>query len=61
MSENLKLVRSILAEWEEGDFRSVHWAHPEIEYLIADEPGSQMRRGVHAMARTWSGCASAIA
>ena len=53
MSENLKLVHSILAEWERGDFRSVDWAHPQIEYAIADEPGSQLARGVGAMGRTW--------
>ncbi len=53
MSENLQLVHSILAEWERGNFRSVDWAHPRIEYAIADEPGSQLARGVAAMTRTW--------
>ena len=53
MSENLELVRSILAEWERGDFRSVDWADPQIEYAIVDEPGSQVGRGVAAMTRTW--------
>lgn len=53
MSENLKLVRSIMAEWERGEFRFVDWAHPRIEYAIADEPGSRVTRGVTAMSRTW--------
>ena len=53
MSENLQLVRSILAEWERGDFRSVHWAHPQIEFAIVDEPGSPAGRGVARMTRTW--------
>jgi hypothetical protein len=53
MSENLELVQSIIAEWEHGDFRSVEWAHPQIEYSIADEPGSQVSRGIAAMGRTW--------
>jgi ketosteroid isomerase-like protein len=53
MSENLELVHSILAEWERGNFRSVDWAHPQIEYAIADEPGSQAGWGVAAMTRTW--------
>lgn len=54
MPENLELVQSILAEWEHGDFRSVDWAHPQIEYAIADEPGSHVGWGVAAMNRTWS-------
>ena len=29
-------VRSIFAAWECGDFSSVEWAHPEIEWVIAD-------------------------
>ena len=53
MSENVKLVHSIVARWERGDFRYVDWAHPRIEYAIADEPGSRMACGVAAMKRTW--------
>ncbi|HEV2981037.1 MAG TPA: GNAT family N-acetyltransferase [Solirubrobacteraceae bacterium] len=50
---NLDIVHSIFALWERGDFSAVGWAHPEIEYAIVDEPGTQMAKGVAAMTRTW--------
>jgi hypothetical protein len=53
MSENLALVHAIFAEWERGNFGSVDWAHPQIEYAIVDEPGAQVGWGVAAMRRTW--------
>jgi ketosteroid isomerase-like protein len=46
-------VRSICADWERGDFSSVPWAHPEIEYVIVGgvQPGTWM--GVASMVERW--------
>jgi ketosteroid isomerase-like protein len=53
MSENVELVRSIYARWERGDWSSIDWADPEIEYAMVDEPGAQSTTGANAMAATW--------
>ena len=58
-SENLDLVRSIYADWERGDWSSATWAHPDIEYVMVDEPGSHVYVGLAEMARAWRSFLSA--
>ena len=44
-----------LRPWGRGDFHPVEWAHPEIEYVIADfGPLIGSTRGLAGMAETWS-------
>jgi ketosteroid isomerase-like protein len=53
MSENVELVRSIYAPWARGDFRSVEWAHPEIEFVLDIGPASGSWKGLTDMAGAW--------
>jgi ketosteroid isomerase-like protein len=52
-SANVELVRSIFAAWERGDFSSAEWAHPEIEFVLADLPERGSWKGVSEMAAAW--------
>jgi hypothetical protein len=49
-SANLDLARSILADWERGEYRSADWAHPEIEVVYADGPDPGTWSGTAGMA-----------
>jgi ketosteroid isomerase-like protein len=53
MSENLDLVRSIVAAHQRGEYDSADWADPDIEYVIADGPDAGVWRGRAGMAQAW--------
>jgi ketosteroid isomerase-like protein len=59
MSESMDLVRSILAANERGDYSSTEWAHPEIEYVVADGPSPGRWTGVAGMTEGWLDMANA--
>lgn len=42
MATPVELIRGVYSAWERGDFSSIDWAHPDIEYVHADglEPGT---------------------
>ena len=52
-SANLDLVQSISAAHERGDFSSAEWAHPGIDYVIADGPSPGRWKGKAEMAESF--------
>jgi hypothetical protein len=48
-------MRSLYAAWQRGDFSSVEWGHPDIEYVIADGPSPGRSRGLPSLGEAWRG------
>jgi ketosteroid isomerase-like protein len=53
VSANLDLVRSIYADWERGDYSSVDWADPNIEWVVDGGPDAGVFKGREAAAKAW--------
>jgi ketosteroid isomerase-like protein len=53
MSANLELVRTILSGWERGDWSATDWAHPDIEFVVADGPDRRRAVGLDGMTGVW--------
>src|SRR6516165_2142807 len=51
MSANLDLVRSILADWERGDFSHAEWAHSDIEFIRKVDLDPERAEGIAGMAQ----------
>jgi len=52
-------VRSLYPAWERGDWSSVEWAHPKIEFVIADGPTPGSWKGLAGMVEGFRGILSA--
>ena len=52
-TSKLNLVRSIFAAWERGDFSSVAWADPNIQYMLVGGPEPDSSTGLSGMAASW--------
>jgi ketosteroid isomerase-like protein len=59
VSANLELVRSIYAEWERGDWSSVDWADPEIDFEMIGGLIEGRWTGVTEMGRVWGAMVNA--
>jgi ketosteroid isomerase-like protein len=56
---NVEIARSVVASWERGDYSSTEWAHPDIEFVIADGPAPGRWTGLRGMAEGWRDVLSA--
>lgn len=59
LQRNEDLARALISSWGHGDYSSAEWAHPEIEFVIADGPEPGRWTGLRGMAEGWGQVLSA--
>jgi hypothetical protein len=59
-SASVEVVRSILAANERGENGSTEWAHPDIEFVVADGPSPGRWTGLAGMTEGWLEMANAF-
>lgn len=52
-SANLKLVRSIYTEWEQGDWSSTWWADPQLVVIMDDGLSPTTHKGLPDVSEGW--------
>ncbi len=50
--ENVEIVRTLFARWNEGDYSDTDWAAPDIAFVMKT-PGGGTSQGVEAMSESW--------
>jgi hypothetical protein len=57
--ENVELVRSLHEAWERGNYSSIEWADPDIDWVVADGPEPCSGKGLIGLGHAWSAWLSA--
>jgi len=52
--ENVETARRIYRDWEQGDFSSVDWADPDIEFMLGSGADEAVHRGTEAIGQAWA-------
>jgi ketosteroid isomerase-like protein len=52
--ENVEIAREIYRDWERGDFSSVEWADPDIEFMLGSGADEAVHRGTEAIGQAWT-------
>jgi ketosteroid isomerase-like protein len=52
--ENVEIAREIYRAWERGDFSSVEWADPDIEFMLGSGADEAVHRGTEAIGQAWA-------